>query len=151
MKKSILLLLGFFLFGFAISSNAAPIIDQTGNLLDNGSFETGSFYAVTGHSIQSAADNWRQWSNRFDADKNRIPVTTKLLTEAEILSTYDANIIDGNSAFYIDAPGWSGGFTFDSYHTNGWDTNRELRELEENNLLISCRHFVRIQGVMTGA
>ncbi len=107
-------------------ANAAPIIDQTGNLLDNGSFETGSFEAVTGHSIQSAADNWRQWSNRIDIDDSHIPVTTELLTEAEINTSYGTHIIDGNSAFYIDAPGGSGGFTFNTYHDNGWDTDRQL-------------------------
>ena len=124
MKKIFLaLLLTLTVSSFA---TAAPIIDQTGNLLDNGSFETGSFKAITGHSIQSAADNWRQWSNQNDTAGERIPVTTELLTQAEILNTYDTSIIDGKAAFYIDAPGWSGGFTLNSYHTVGWDTNAQL-------------------------
>ena len=31
------------------------------------------------------------------------------------------------------------------------DINVEIRELEENNIRISCRIFVRLQGVMTSA
>ena len=124
MKKIFLaLLILLSLSGLVI---AAPMIDQTGNLLDNGSFESGSFDSVTGHSIQSAADNWRQWSNSFDSSSQRIMVTTELMTEAEMQSNYGTGIIDGDAAFYIDAPSWSGGFTFNSYHTNGWDTNAQL-------------------------
>ena len=114
------------LLSFLGTANAAPMIDQTGNLLDNGSFEFGTFDPITGHSIQSAADNWRQWSNSNDTDGNRIPVTTELLTETEVYDTYGTNIIDGDSAFYIDAPNWSGGFTFNSYHEDGWDTDQQL-------------------------
>ena len=31
------------------------------------------------------------------------------------------------------------------------ESSAKLRELEENNIRISCRTFVRLQGVMTGA
>ncbi|MCD4722950.1 MAG: PEP-CTERM sorting domain-containing protein [Desulfobacula sp.] len=104
----------FLLLSISLTANALTI-DQTGNLLDNGSFETGPHgynVSVTGHSIQSAADNWRQWSNVAGSY-----VTTELITD---------NVIDGDSALYIDAPSWSGGFTLNSYHEYGWDTDREL-------------------------
>ena len=124
MKKIFLALL--ILLSTSSLAIAAPIVDQTGNLLDNGSFETGSFDPITGHSIPSAADNWRQWSNVKITDDTRIPVTTELITEVEMQDVYGTGIIDGDAAFYIDAPSWSGGFTFNTYHTNGWDTNTQL-------------------------
>jgi len=111
-KKVIVLFLGL-LLGFAIATSATTI-DQTGNLLNNGSFETGPYglnSPVIGHNIPSAAYNWRQYDS-YDPN-----VTTELITH---------NVIDGNSALYIDASEWSGVYSFDSYHSPGWDTSRQL-------------------------
>lgn len=116
-NKLIVLFLALFLFGFAVASNATTI-DQTGNLLNNGSFETATIgvdvgVAVTGHNIQSAAANWKQWSNAGTGTT----VTTKLVTDT---------VFDGDSALYIEAGSWSGGFTLESFHTLGWDTSQQL-------------------------
>ncbi|MBU1342795.1 MAG: PEP-CTERM sorting domain-containing protein [Proteobacteria bacterium] len=112
-KKVIVLFLGL-LLGFTIASSATTI-DQTGNLLNNGSFETGPSglnHLIMGHNIPSAADNWNQWDNNGGN-----PVTTELITH---------NAIDGNSALYIEAFNWSGVYSLDSYHSPGWDTSRQL-------------------------
>ena len=83
MKKNAMLgLLALIFLLVASNGSAAPLIDQTDNLLLNGSFETGSFDPVTGHSIPSAADNWRQWSN------SGTDLTTELLTEDEMLRPF---------------------------------------------------------------
>jgi hypothetical protein len=39
----------------------------------------------------------------------------------------------------------------DEVFGNGYVLFAEVRELEENNIRISCRTFVRFQGVMAGA
>ncbi len=105
---------------FSPLGNAA-LIDQTGNLLDNGSFESGSLNPVSGHSVQSAASSWRQWSNSGGL------LTTELITNAEMNSAYGVDVIDGDRAFQITTSGgWDGAFTFDSYNSGGWDTYAEL-------------------------
>jgi len=99
----------------------AGLIDQTGNLLNNGSFELGSTAPITGHSIQSAATNWRQWSN------SGLPITTELITNIEMNSLFGLDVIDGDKAIRVTAGGnWDGAFTFETYHNPGWDTNQEL-------------------------
>lgn len=101
--------------------SAAPLIDQTGNLLANGSMESGSFTAVTGHGVVSAADNWRQWSN------SGTTLTSELITEAEMFLMTGNTLIDGNAALMITTNGaGDGGFTFDTFSHPGWDTQGDV-------------------------
>lgn len=123
MKKFLVTSLAFGFMSCATMASATPI-DQTGNLLDNGSFESGSFDPVTGHSTQSAADNWRQWIN---SDRNNGILTTELITNTEMQTDFSVDVIDGNSAFRVTTSGrGDGAFTFESYHNPGWDTGAEL-------------------------
>ena len=102
------------------SVSSAGLIDQTGNLLNNGSFESGSLSPISGHGVQSAATNWSQWSNSGGT------LTTELITNIEMNSLYGVDVIDGDRAFLINASGaFDGAFTFNFYH-NGWNTNAEL-------------------------
>ncbi len=118
MKAS--MIFGMFLFAMGNIANAS-LIDQTGNLLNNGSFESGSTDPVTGDNIDSAADNWRQWVNGGTS------VTSELITNNEMLSTFGEEVIDGDKAFRITTNGSSsGGYTFEQYHNPGWNTNTEL-------------------------
>jgi len=105
---------------------SASLIDQTGNLLDNGSFELGGG-TVVGHSVQSATNNWRQWSNNRDGNSGRFPVTTSLISNDDMIDNYGSHVIDGDSAFYVSAlGGWSGAYTFNSYSSGSWDPYQEL-------------------------
>ncbi|MCP3933717.1 MAG: PEP-CTERM sorting domain-containing protein [Bacteroidetes bacterium] len=122
--KSIKIILGATALIFN-SVSFAGLIDQTGNFLSNGSFELGSLDPVTGHSIQSAATNWRQWSNSNRTDTSTL--TTELITNDEMNSMYGVDIIDGDRAFLIKSSGASdGAFTFEHYAHPGWDTYSEL-------------------------
>ncbi len=120
--NKLLSLFSMFLLLILMGSTAnASTIDQTGNLLNNGSFDLGTTDVVSGHSIDSAATNWKQWINGGST------LSSELITNAEMLSTYGTSIIDGDKAFRIEADGASsGGFTFEAYHTPGWTTNSEL-------------------------
>ena len=103
---------------------ATPIISQTGNLLNNGSLDSGNFDSVTGDGVSSAASNWSQWSN------SDTPLTTELITNGEMLSLTGgaAGIIDGNAALMISTGGpGDGGFTFESgFGHPGWDTTQAM-------------------------
>lgn len=102
---------------------AAPFIDQSANLLANGSFELGSLDPVTGHSIPSAADNWSQWSNSGLGDL----LTSELITEAEMISNYGVGLIDGDRALqFTTGGGADGGFSFNTYGHPGWDVNGDV-------------------------
>ena len=92
---------------------AAPIISQDNNLLSNGSFESGNYNSVTGHSIGSAASNWNQWSNSGGT------LTTELITESEMVSNYGVALHDGSSALKVTTSGSGDGpYTMNSWHTN---------------------------------
>ncbi len=108
----------FFLLAIIIFSNlhAAPIISQTGNLLSNGSFESGNYNPITGHGISSAASNWNQWANSGN------PLTTELITETEMFSAYNLGIVDGTSALKVTAGGAGDGpYTVASWHS-AWNS-----------------------------
>lgn len=103
------------------SVQAAPLVSQSGNLLANGSFESGSFDEVVGHSIASAADYWHQWSNSGGT------LTTELITASEMMTTHGTDVIDGEAALRINTEGaGDGGFTFDTFGHPGWITTNEL-------------------------
>lgn len=100
---------------------AAPIGSQSGNLLANGSFESGSFNPVVGHGVASAAANWFQWSNSGSA------VTTELITEAEMIAMTGEGVIDGNAAVMFTTQGaGDGGFTFESFGHPGWNVQADV-------------------------
>lgn len=102
---------------------AAPLLSQTGNLLNNGSFESGSFDPVTGHGIASAANNWMQWSN----SGNGSSLTSELISAAEMITGYNTDVIDGNAALKFSTGGaGDGGFSFNTFHSPSWDVNAEL-------------------------
>jgi len=102
------------------SVSNAGLINQTGNLLTNGSFESGTLTPVTGHAIPSAASSWSQWSNSGGT------LTTELITNSQMNTLYNVDVIDGDKAFLINTSGISdGAYTFNFYH-NDWDTNAEL-------------------------
>jgi hypothetical protein len=129
MKKSVLTVMGLVLSLLAVSANAA-LVDQTGNLLNNGSFESGSLdpvvlnVATDGRGGVSAADNWRQWVN---SNTTSGMLTSELITDAEMDSMFNVGVIDGDRAFHITTEGgFDGAYTFESYHTPGWDTNQQL-------------------------
>ena len=123
MKEFLATTLIICIVAWATIASATPI-DQTGNLLNNGSFELGSIDPVTGHSIQSAAHNWKQWIN---SDRVNGVLTTELITNGEMVSAFGVNVIDSDRAFRITTSGgWDGGFTYESYHEPGWDTSAEL-------------------------
>jgi len=109
---------------FSSSVFATPIINQTGNLLNNGSLDSGSFNPVTGHGVASAASNWWQWSN------SGLPLTTELITDAEMLAltSGSAGIIDGTAALKVSTGGaGDGGFTFNTgFGHPGWDTSQAI-------------------------
>ncbi len=121
-KKMIGATAGFALLSLTSLASAAPV-DQTGNLLDNGSFELGTTDVVSGHNIASAANQWRQWMNTGTTS-----LTTELITSQEMQDSFGSDIIDGDKAFRITSTGgsWSGAYTFESYHSTGWNTNAEL-------------------------
>ncbi len=51
---------------FSLGAHALPVIDQTGNLAQNGNFESGSLNAASSgyaQSIDSALAYWKQWGN----------------------------------------------------------------------------------------
>lgn len=105
----------------AVSASAAPLVDQSSNLLANGSFESGSFDPVTGHAVASAASNWYQWSNSGGS------VTTELITESEMLSMTGVGLRDGNAALMITTTGaGDGGFSFETWGHPGWDVNGDV-------------------------
>jgi len=121
MKKLLGFLFSLLMVTFLCGTANALTIDQTGNLLNNGSFETGSFDPVTGHGVQSAANLWNQWSNSGGT------LTTELITNAEMNSFFGTGVVDADSAFRITTSGsGDGGYTFESFHTPGWDTGAAL-------------------------
>lgn len=129
MKKNLLALFGLGL-SLATASASAALVDQTGNLLNNGSFESGSLDPVTlnvatdGRGGASAADNWRQWVN---SNTTSGVITSELITEAEMDSMFNVGLIDGDRAFRVTTEGgFDGAYTFEPYHTPGWDVNQQL-------------------------
>ena len=122
MKKKLLVVVAtvIFILFFVTISNAA-LIDQTGNLLNNGSFESGNTDPVSGHDVWSAASYWGQWINDGSS------LTSELITDSEMHTNFNTGVIDGDRAFRISTDGqWSGGYTFESFHNPGWDTYAEL-------------------------
>ncbi len=104
-----------------MNAQAGPLVSQAGNLIGNGSFESGSFDPVVGHSVPSAATLWSQWSN------SQTLLTTELISASEMSSEFGTDVVDGNAALRITTNGESdGGFTFETYGHPGWDTNAEL-------------------------
>lgn len=107
-------------------AHAGPVIDQTGNLLVNGSLENGSLDPVVGHNVPSAADNWYQWSNTGST------VTTELITESEMQTNFGVGVIDGSRALRItttgaDGTGSDGGYTLSGlFGQPGWDTSATM-------------------------
>ncbi len=99
-------------------AGAAPVLDQTGNRLANGSFEAGTTNPITGNGgIPSAAFTWRQWEN----GGNGAP-TTELISEAEMQAEFGLNLVDGDHAVRVTTYGDSDGlFTFNSYGHPGWN------------------------------
>jgi len=84
---SIILLTTIFLL-LSLSAYALPIVDQTGNLLVNGNFESGTTSLVTtGQGQPSAFNNWMQWDIVGPA------VTTQQSTEYIIDGGYSAHIM----------------------------------------------------------
>ncbi len=98
---------------------AAPIISQSGNLINNGSLESGSFSPTAGHGVFSAASTWNQWQNsRFQTSV--VPVT-ELITESEMAADFGIGIQDGNSALRVTTGGSGDGpFTFSHFGHSGW-------------------------------
>ena len=93
-------------------------------MLNNGSFENGSTDPVTGHNVQSAASNWWQWIN---SDPTNGVLTTELVTNSEVFSSFGVHIVDGDRALRITTSGnWDGGYSYESFHNPGWDTNSPL-------------------------
>ena len=99
-------------------ASAAPIIDQTGNGLGNGSFEAGTTTQITGNGgINSAASLWRQWEN----GGNGAP-TSQLISEAQMQSEFGVDLVDGNHAVRVTTNGnWDGLFTFSYFGHPGWN------------------------------
>jgi len=127
MKKILATSIAIGFVSFATIVSGTPI-DQTGNLINNGSFEFGSLDPVVSsngvYSGPSAADNWRQWIN---SDRKSGSLTTELLTNSEMQSNFGVGVIDGDRAFRVTTSGgWDGAFSMESYHTPGWDTGAEL-------------------------
>lgn len=76
------------LCGLAGQVYALPVMNQTGNLLSNGNFESGSTTVTTSGyatSVSSSLSSWNQWSNTG-------PVSTQQST---------AHIVDGDYSAYI--------------------------------------------------
>jgi hypothetical protein len=104
-----------------MSVTAAPIGPQTGNLLDNGSVETGLVGPVVGHGIASAADHWFQWSN------SGALLTSELVSSTDMISTYGTDVIDGSAALRFTTGGrGDGGFSFNTDHAPPWSPTAEL-------------------------
>lgn len=94
---------------------SAPILNQTGNLLQNGSMEGGNFSPVTSSSGTSAAGYWYQWRNSSTAP------TTEMITEAEMQSWYGVNVIEGTAALKVKTYGSSDGpYTVDGFGHSAW-------------------------------
>lgn len=107
--------------GLASQLQAAPLGSQAGNLLNNGSVESGTFDPISGHGVPSAADNWRQWSNSGTL------LTSELISSSEMQSFYGTDVVDGNAALRLTTNGaGDGGFTFNFDHVPGWDPYAEL-------------------------
>jgi len=82
---------------------AAPVHTQTGNLILNGSLELGSFVPISGHDKASAASYWNQWQNSNGA------LTSKMITEAEMLAMTGQNLRDGQAALRVSTTGGGNG------------------------------------------
>ena len=110
------------LAGAMLCSNviAIPMVDQTGNSLQNGSFESGSTTPITGGGgTVSAATGWRQWQN----GQNGAP-TSELISDAEMMNEFGLNVIDGDYALRVTALGDSDGlYTFSNFNHPGWNLN----------------------------
>jgi len=104
-----------FLFLISICCFAAPLLNQTGNLLQNGSIEGGNFDPVTAESGQSAASYWHQWRNSSTAP------TTEMITEAEMQSLYGTGVREGSAALRVKTYGASDGpYTVGSFGHTAW-------------------------------
>lgn len=86
-------------FLLPISTWAAPIISQTGNLLVNGSLDSGSFDPITGYPKGSAASNWNQWMN------SGTTISSELITEAEMATQFNTGLQDGQAAVKVKTGG----------------------------------------------
>ena len=95
----------------SLPAYALPIVDQTGNLLVNGNFESGTTSMITtGQGQPSAFDKWLQWDIVGPA------VTTQQSTIPIVDGDYSAHIIGnyGNGVYQYDNR--SGGV----YTTSAW-------------------------------
>jgi hypothetical protein len=92
--------------------HALPVIDQTGNLLDNGNFESGTMtpHNGTGSSAFTSWDQWRQPSNAL------LPLITQQVTDPLIEGDYTAHITGNQNDGLFQYKNWTAG----TYTLSGW-------------------------------